>query len=88
MAIERLGTVQRRIWRAFIAEPSAELSTAELLEVAFPRLEASDLKRSHWYSVRRAAERVAIRGGRRRPGGLVWKAKAEGSSALNGTYPK
>jgi hypothetical protein len=69
----RLGTIQRRIWRAFTAEPSAELSTADLVRVAFPRLRG--FRKSHWSSVRRAAEKVAVRVGRRRPGGIVWAAK-------------
>lgn len=83
MAVERLGKLQRRIWRAFIAEPSAELSTGDLLAVAFPRLRAGEFKWSHRYAVRRAAERVAVRVGRCRPGGLIWAAKPRKADALS-----
>ena len=76
VAVERLGTIQRRIWRAFVAKPSAKLSTTELVALAYPRLAAGELKWSHRYAVRRAAARVAERVGRKRPGGLVWAAKS------------
>jgi hypothetical protein len=73
--MQQLGKLQRRIWRAFIAEPLAEFCTLQLVRLAFPRLRAGELKRSHWYSVRRAAENVAVRAGRKRRGGIVWRAK-------------
>jgi hypothetical protein len=81
MATTRLGKIERKIWRAFIAEPGSELSTIELVQLAFPRLPAGELKRSHWYSVRRAAESVAFRVGRKRPGGLVWAAVGSNSGS-------
>ena len=59
----------------FVAEPSAGLSTADLVRLAFPRLDAAAIKWSHWSSVRRAAASVAVRVGRRRPGGIIWAAK-------------
>jgi hypothetical protein len=76
MTTIRLGPVQRRISRAFIVDPDAELSTTELVRLAYPRLRADELKRSNWYSVRLAAAAVAVRVGRRRPyGTIVWAAK-------------
>ena len=71
----RLGTIQRHIWRAFVARPDVTLSTLELTHLAYPRLPASALKRWHRYSVRRAAAAVAVSVGRIRPGGLIWIAK-------------
>jgi hypothetical protein len=75
VAIVQLGKLQQRIWRVFTAKPDAEISTSELVALAFPRLRPGELKRSHWYSVRRAAGRVAVRVGRVRPSGAGWVSK-------------
>ena len=74
----RLGTIQRRIRRAFIAKSGAHLSTGDLVRWCYPRLKGRALSKRH-FCVRRAAERVAVRTGRRVcPGGFVWKAKSDG----------
>ena len=51
------GPTQRRIWRAFIANPDAELRTVDLGKWAYPRL--SKLTRSEQWSIVRAARKVA-----------------------------
>jgi hypothetical protein len=74
-----LGKLQRRILRAFIAEPGRK-TTAELVRWCYPRLTGPILGK-HRYCVRIAAQRVAVRVGRTYPGGFIWEAKAEHSSA-------
>jgi hypothetical protein len=76
VSILRLGPVQRRISRAFIANPGIELCTTDLVRLAFPRLSRDALRKAHWGSVRRAAAGVAVCiGQKRRSGGLIWVAK-------------
>ena len=54
---DRLGKIQKRIKRAFIANPDRELTTAELVEWAYPRQHTAE----HWqrWNVKRAAAKVA-----------------------------
>ena len=67
------GRVQRRIWRAFMASPDLELTTAELARWAYPRL-VDEPSRKHRWAIVRAACRVAKRVRRDRPGGVVFRA--------------
>jgi hypothetical protein len=76
------GKVQRRVWRAFIANPGLELTTAELARWAYPRLSGEPLHK-HRLAIVRAAERVAERVRRDRPGGVVFR--AFGSDAVADT---
>jgi hypothetical protein len=83
MTILRLGKIQRRVWRAFIANPGAELTTADLLAVAFPRVPPGEIKNKHRLSTRLAARAVAVCvGHKRRSGGLIWKAKPKQAGAM------
>jgi hypothetical protein len=68
-----LGKLQRRILRAFIAEPGRK-TTAELARWCYPRL-TGELLNKHRYCVRLAAQRVADRVGRTYPGGFIWELK-------------
>ena len=70
-----LGPIQRQIWRFFIGEPSAELSTADLMRLAYYRVSAGSLRHSHRSSLLRAADSVAVRVGRKRHGLIIWGAK-------------
>jgi hypothetical protein len=54
----RLGPVQRRIWRAFIANPDRDLSTDDLIRWAFPR-HRGPIEHKHRVSVLRATYAVA-----------------------------
>jgi hypothetical protein len=76
------GKIQRRVWRAFVANPDLELTTTELASWAYPRLTERPLKR-HRTAIVRAAERVAERVRRDRPGGVVFR--AFGSNAVADT---
>jgi len=73
------GQIQRRVWRAFMAQPNAELTTAQLAAWCYPRLEGGP-RRKHRWAIVRAAERVAQRVRRDRPGGVVFR--AFGSNAV------
>ena len=70
--MDRLGKVQRRIKRAFIAHPDREFTTAELAAWTYPRLRERP-ERKHRWAIVRAAESVAARVRRDRPGGVVWR---------------
>lgn len=74
------GRIQRRVWRAFMASPNAELTTTQLAAWCYPRLQGEPGRKHRWAIVR-AAERVAKRVRRDRPGGVVFKAMADTSSA-------
>lgn len=74
------GQVQRRVWRAFVANPDVEFTTAELARWAYPRL-TEQPSRKHRWAIVRAAQRVAARVRRDRPGGVVFRARAETISA-------
>ena len=76
------GKVQRRVWRAFVASPDLELTTAELARWAYPKL-AESPSRKHRWAIVRAAQRVAERVRRDRPGGVVFRAL--GSNAVANT---
>jgi hypothetical protein len=67
------GRVQRRVWRAFMTFPDVELTTADLARWAYPRLEGEPARKHRWAIVR-AAQRVAMRVRRDRPGGVVFRA--------------
>ena len=69
-----LGPIQRRIGRAFTAEPGALLTTGDLVRWAFPRLNGRALNK-HRFVIRRAAEAVAVRAGKGWRGSIVWRAK-------------
>jgi hypothetical protein len=69
----RWGRIQRRIWRAFIANPGAEMRTTELAAWAYPRL-TDKPQRKHLWAIRRAAKRAASRV-RRDKDGTVFRAK-------------
>jgi hypothetical protein len=70
------GRVQRRVWRAFVTFPDAELMTAQLAAFCYPRLDGEPLRKHRWAIVR-AAQRVAMRVRRDRPGGVVFRAKVD-----------
>jgi hypothetical protein len=71
--LKAAGRVQRRVWRAFVANPDLEMTTAELARWAYPRL-VEEPSRKHRWAIVRAAQRVARRIRRDRPGGVVFKA--------------
>jgi hypothetical protein len=64
----------RRIWRAFTANPGAELSTGDLVRWAYPRLSGRTLN-NHRFAIRRAAEAVADRAGKGWRDSIIWRAK-------------
>src|SRR5262249_14310701 len=65
----REGCNQRLIRRAFCYRDI--LTTAELMCFVFPAADIARLPGWRWFAVRRAAERYAVRIGRRRP--LRWR---------------
>lgn len=67
------GRLQRRIWRAFTANPGVEMTTVDLARWCYPRLDGEPLRKHRWAIVR-AASRVATRIRRDRPGGVVFRA--------------
>ena len=67
------GRVQRRVWRAFMSLPGAELTTADLTRWCYPRFEGQPMHK-HRKAIVRAAQRVAVRVRRDRPGGVVFRA--------------
>ena len=69
-----MGNLQKRIRRAFVANPGARLTTVDLVRWAYPRLDSKVLHK-HRYCVRLASEVVAVRVGRTCPGGFIWAAK-------------
>jgi hypothetical protein len=71
--LRQAGRVQRRVWRAFMTNPAVELTTADLARWAYPRLNGEPLRKHRWAIVR-AAQRVATRVRRDRPGGVVFRA--------------
>lgn len=77
----RMGRVQRAIWRAFIANPGRELSTEELVRWAFPRLTGA-IEKKHRVSVLRASYLVAevVRYG--------WRTRAYFRAKQSHTLPK
>jgi hypothetical protein len=65
---------KRRIWQALTGY-GRPMTTRELVQFVYPRLEKAD-RDQYWYPVRRAAERVAVRCvPRSRP--LRWRLKPD-----------
>jgi hypothetical protein len=75
-----LGRVQRACLRAFVANPGAELTTADLARWAYPRLAGRPLHK-HRVAIVRAAVRIAVRVRRDWPGGVVFRAFGANSGA-------
>jgi hypothetical protein len=73
----REGARQRGVRRLFIVLDGGTATTRDLYLAAYPRLDPSErVPGWRWNKVRRAAERWAVRVGRRsRP--LLWRAKPE-----------
>jgi len=69
-----LGKIQRRIQRAFVANPGARLTTADLARWCYPRLKKPVVMNNR-LSIWRAAPIVAVKVGRVYPGGFVWMGK-------------
>lgn len=69
-----LGKIQRRIQRAFVANPGARLTTGDLVRWSYPRWTEPVHSKSQM-PVRRAAEAVAVKIGRTYPGGFIWELK-------------
>jgi Ser/Thr protein kinase RdoA (MazF antagonist) len=75
---KRIGRVQRGVRRAFIVAP--DWTTRELMAWTHT-LALYRGRRSRWQrhdyakSIRRAADRLATRVGRRWPDGIVWRAR-------------
>jgi len=69
-----LGPTQRRVRRAFIANPDARLTTGDLIRWSYPRLTGKTPIR-RYFSVSCAAAAVADKVGRTYPGGFIWQLK-------------
>ena len=69
------GKLQKRIRRAFIANPNAELTTGDLRHWCYPRLTGS--KRNQRFAIRHAALEVAVPVRRGWKGSIVWRAREE-----------
>lgn len=61
-ALPREGKIQRAIRRAFIASDGQPLRPRDLVRFAYPELE--QFRSWHFWSIRRAAPRYAIKDGR------------------------
>jgi hypothetical protein len=72
--MRRLGSIQRKITRAFIAKPGVELTTADLARWCYPSL-TGEPRRNHRMAIRRAAEIVAERAGVGWRGSIIWREK-------------
>jgi hypothetical protein len=74
-AMKPIGRVQRGVQRAFLVFPKRAFTTRELLAWTHPRGMATSLRerRNYCRAIRRAADRVAMRVGRRWPDGLIWR---------------
>ena len=75
VSLRGAGEIQRRVWRAFVANPGAELTTADLARWCYPRWEGAPL-RNQRLAIRRAAAKMATRV-RRRSIGIVFRACGE-----------
>ncbi len=71
-----LGPIQRRVMRAFLANPGARLTTGDLIRWSYPRLKGNPPNTRRHFSVRLAAEAVAVKVGRTYPGGFIWVGKS------------
>jgi len=67
------GPIQRRILRAFAANPGATLSTGDLILWCYPRRLGQ--KHDHRLCIRRAAESVCDRVGVGWKGSIIWREK-------------
>lgn len=67
-----------------MAQPGVELRTADLARWCYPRLEGKPLHK-HRKAIVRAAQRVAERVRRDRPGGVVFRAFGSNPVADNGS---
>jgi hypothetical protein len=76
--MKRIGRVQRGVQRAFLVFPGRSFTTRELLAWTHPRGIGRSLRdrRNYCRAIRRVADQVATRVGRRWPDGLVWRAPA------------
>jgi hypothetical protein len=70
------GPTQRRVRRAFIANPGARLTTGDLIRWSYPRLTGKTPIR-RYFSVSCAAAAVADKVGRTYPGGYIWQLKPD-----------
>jgi len=70
-----LGPTQRRVRRAFLANPGALLTTGDLIRWSYPRMTGRPPNAMRYLSVRRAAAAVAVKVGRTYPGGFIWMGK-------------
>src|SRR4029077_10099720 len=70
----KLGKLQKRIKRAFMAQPGAELTTGDLVRWCYPR-PASQTRRKQRFAIRRAAPAVAVEVRRVSNHTIVWMAK-------------
>jgi hypothetical protein len=76
----RTGRVQLGVKRALIVGPNREWTTRQLMEWTHP-LQLYRCKRSHrerhnyCRAIRRVADRLAVRVGRRWPDGIIWRLK-------------
>jgi hypothetical protein len=79
--IKRSGRVQKAIRRAFRARPGQSLSSRELLTWTHPRGAARSLRerRNYCRAIRRVADMLADRVGRRWPDGVLWKLRDLGA---------
>jgi hypothetical protein len=78
----RIGRVQLRVRRAFLANPNRELTTRELMEWThagrlYQGQDSHRERHNYCRAIRRAAERYGERVGRVRPAGNVWRLKPE-----------
>jgi hypothetical protein len=76
MARHGHGRIQRQVRRAFIAHPDRQFTTAELAAWCYPHMTAAP-QRKHRWAIVRAAQAMAVRVGRRWPGGVIFKARDE-----------
>ena len=84
VSLHGAGRVQRRIWRAFMTHPDAELTTAALIAWEYPRWTGEPSHKQR-IAIVRAAQRVAERVRRDRPGGVVFRALGSNAVANTGS---
>jgi len=57
-----LGSIQRRVWRAFIAQPGALLTTGDLVRWCYPRPNGRTLNK-HRFVIRRVSTAMQVYAG-------------------------
>jgi hypothetical protein len=74
---KRSGRVQKGVRRAFLIEPCREWTTRDLLSWTHPRGVGRPLRdrRNYCRAVRRVADELGERVGRRWPEGVTWRAR-------------